>query len=75
MPEAVEQIYVEVLDECVRVWRPVPAVKLPDDVYRIEAAADAGGEEWEFPVGAVVRCELRLFEETPAKLPVAVALA
>ena len=50
-------IYVRLNDEAVDVWRPVNA-KREVDVYRILSATPED-EDWEFPSGALVRCELR----------------
>ncbi|MAY75027.1 MAG: hypothetical protein CMJ31_09995 [Phycisphaerae bacterium] len=52
------QIYVELIDEAVLVWRPVQAVHLRDSVYRISTQDyDREDETWEFEPGDVVRCE------------------
>jgi hypothetical protein len=51
-------IYVALLNEGVDVWRPVHAVPLDGDLYRIEDSVPVE-EDWEFPPGSVVRCERR----------------
>lgn len=54
---SVVEIYVSLLDEGVRVWRPVQAERLHDGVYRIEAQPyDRTTESWEFEPGDIVMC-------------------
>ena len=55
------QIYVYLLNEGVDVWRPVDAVKINENVYRIVAQnPDPEDEQWEFNFGDLVRCKERL---------------
>jgi hypothetical protein len=54
-------IYVYLLDENVDVWRPVEAKELPDDGFELLGPLPQG-EQWKFPPGSVVRCEMRTFE-------------
>jgi hypothetical protein len=55
----VEQIYVALVGEGVDVWRPVQAVRLCDNVYRIlDQYYDSDIETWEFTPGEEVFCEL-----------------
>ncbi len=55
----VEQIYVALLNEGVDVWRPVQAVRLRENIYRIlEQHYDSAIETWEFAPGEEVICEL-----------------
>jgi hypothetical protein len=59
-------IYVELLDEGTSAWRPVHAVHIAGDVYRIVSENLHPGEErWRFPSGAVVRCEERQLSRGP----------
>ncbi len=52
------EIYVSLLDEGVRVWRPVQAEHLQDNVYRIAAQPyDRVTESWQFEPGDTVLCE------------------
>lgn len=52
------EIYVSLLEEGVDVWRPVQAVHLHDDVYRIVTQPyDRATEWWQFEPGDIVRCE------------------
>jgi hypothetical protein len=57
-------IFVALLDEGVDVWRPVQARPLGDDLFRIVGVdADVSDESWQFPAGAIVRCERRQFSD------------
>ncbi len=49
-------IYVRLLDEGTEVWRPVEAVYLVDDVFRITGSRPED-ESWEFQPGDAVHCE------------------
>jgi hypothetical protein len=53
-------VHVRLLGEGVPVSRPVPAVRLSDNRYRLEATVGYSPEDetWEFVPGTVVRCEL-----------------
>jgi hypothetical protein len=58
------EIYVELLNEGVAVWRPVQAVAEGEDAYRIVGPTPPPeGETWRFPLGAVVRCQWRTFQD------------
>lgn len=53
-------IYVALLDEGTPCWRPVDAERIAGGVYRIVSEnPDSEDEQWEFPSGSIVRCELR----------------
>ncbi len=56
-----ETIYIRLLDEGTDVWRPTLGRKLRSDVYEVLPTAqyDPTDERWEFPPGAVVRCEFQ----------------
>jgi hypothetical protein len=56
-------IFVAVLEEGADVWRPVQARPLSEaGVFRIiGVAADVADEVWQFPAGAIVRCESKRF--------------
>ena len=59
-----ETIFVALLDEGVDVWRPIEAQALPNGLFRIVSEnADPESETWQFPTGAVVRCEQRRFAD------------
>ena len=49
-------IYVQLLDEGQRVYRPVPAIKIRDDIYELKGAEiyDTTDETWEFVPGSHV---------------------
>jgi hypothetical protein len=52
-------IFVRLLDEDVDVWRPVQAVRLHDDVYRIaDQTYDRDIETWEFEPNEEVVAEV-----------------
>lgn len=53
-------IYMPLLNEAVDVWRPVDALPLTSDTYRVEGAVPEG-EEWAFGPGTHVRCEWKTF--------------
>ena len=54
-------VYVELLGEAVDVWRPVAAVSDGPGVYRLVGEQPAD-EEWAFPPGSRVACELQALE-------------
>lgn len=67
-----QTIYVELLGEGVDVWRPVSAVRLGSDVYRLpEETPD--DEHWAFPPGAAVIVETRELSDGPALVVTALA--
>ena len=57
-------IYVELLGEGTKVYRPVPASKISDNLYKIGGSEiyDPDDEEWEFLPGSVVKVEEKTFE-------------
>lgn len=64
-----DTIYVALLNEGVDVWRPVQARPLGHGLFRIVGVdADVSDECWQFPAGAVVRCEDRVFSEGEVRL-------
>jgi hypothetical protein len=58
-------IFVALLDEGTEAWRPVRARPLREvGLLRIMGVdADVSDETWEFPPGAIVRCEQRRFPD------------
>ena len=61
---ALETVYVAVLNESVDVWRPVEARSLGRNLFRlIGVDADVSDESWQFPIGTVVRCETKVFDD------------
>jgi hypothetical protein len=53
-------IYVYLNGEGTDVWRPVKAVHLRENIYRIEPMnKNPEDETWQFATGDVVRCELK----------------
>jgi hypothetical protein len=63
VPPMREIIHVLLLDEGVDAWRPVDAVRVGAESYRITsdmAAAEYEEEKWEFVTGDIVRCTKRV---------------
>ena len=57
-----ETILVALLNEAVSVWRPVQARPLGRGLFRIIGVeGNTSGEIWQFPQGAIVKCEHRQF--------------
>lgn len=67
------RIYVALLNEGTDVWRPLSAVHIRNDVYRI-TGLPAADEMVEFTAGDIVRCQERRFTEGERQL-VAIARA
>jgi len=67
---------VKLLEERVDVWRPVPAIRLPDGTFQLRRPDwyDPEDEVWEFAPGARVKCGPKRFAEGKEGLA-AVALA
>src|ERR1700674_4840970 len=60
----VVDIYIRLLDEGVDVWRPAQAVSEGAGIFRIVGPApQPEDEEWEFPLGALVRGMRRSFAD------------
>ena len=57
---AMPTIYVELQDEGVTVWRPVEALHIDGNIYRL-CGTVPDGECWKFQPGTHVRCEERWF--------------
>jgi hypothetical protein len=55
-------IFVELLDEGVKCWRPVSADRVSEDTYRIVGSVPQG-EVWLFQPGEIVRCTQRQFSD------------
>jgi hypothetical protein len=66
-------IYVYLPKERVDVWRPVEAEELESGCYRILGPVPKD-EAWEFPLGSIVRVEMKTLMEgmTTTACPVAV---
>jgi hypothetical protein len=57
-------IFVALLHEGTDVWRPVQARPLGENLFRIVGVeADVSDETWQFPPGAIVRCERKRFSD------------
>ena len=56
------EIFVYLVGEGVDVWRPVRALPLGENTYRIVSEkSNPDDEEWEFSTGDVVKCRERVF--------------
>src|SRR5262249_50784553 len=62
-------VYVALLDEGVEVWRPATVEQVGPGRFRLDGPVPEG-ESWQFPPGAVVRCEQRLLSEGTALVAV-----
>ena len=57
-----DTIYVALMNEGVRVWRPATALKIESDIYKIDDDLMVEKDEnWEFVPGDVVRCKEIVF--------------
>ena len=55
------QIYIYLIGEGTYVWRPVQAVNIRGDIYRIVSLNfDTEDEQWQFASGDLVRCKERI---------------
>lgn len=60
-----KEIYVALLDEGIDVWKPVKAIKLEKNIYKIlnDTEYDETYEKWEFPPGTKVFCEFKKVQD------------
>jgi len=67
----IEKIYVKLLDEDIDVYRPVNALKIDNDIYKILddniQAYEEYLEEWEFGKDDIVKCIYRELSEGKKK--------
>jgi hypothetical protein len=64
MDEKTVEIYMPLLDEGVDVWRPVNAVHIEKNMYKIISInEDPDDEHWQFPTGDIVYCREIKFED------------
>lgn len=57
METTTHTIFVRLLNENIDVWRPVQAMSLGDNIFRIiEQPYDRSNERWQFEPGAFVEC-------------------
>lgn len=60
--DKIVQIYTKLLGEKMEVWRPVEAVKMGNDSYKIISPnPEPKIEKWEFSKGDLVQCENKIF--------------
>lgn len=66
-------IYVQLLEEGTRVFRPTQGIRLEGEWFRLLPTDDydPDDEVWEFPPGSTVRCELRRLNGEMALVAVA----
>ena len=58
------QIYVRLLREKLEIWRPVEAMKLGKNTYKIISPnPEPKLEKWEYKKGDVVQCEKKIFSD------------
>jgi hypothetical protein len=55
-------IYIELLEEGTRCWRPVESEHLGGELYRITGERP-DGEVWPFEQGDIVKCRIHAFQE------------
>lgn len=68
LPDGSESIFVELLGEGVRVWRPVWARPEGDrKTFRLPPTAPAG-ESWRYPPGSLVRCTIEDLGDGPVRV-------
>ena len=67
-------IYLPLLNEGTDCWRPVEAIELGSDLFRI-VSQKPEDEEWPYRSGEVVRCRWRQFSEGEGWEAVAAASA
>jgi ribosomal protein S17 len=69
-------IFVKLLDEEIDVWRPVEAMEIKDNLYKIISDSDKAYEEydenWEFKTGDIVRCQYKKFPSEKEEFLVAI---
>ena len=70
----VATIYLPLLNEGTDCWRPVEAIELGSDLFRI-VSQKPEDEEWPYRSGEVVRCRWRQFSEGEGWEAVAAASA
>ncbi len=57
-----ETVYIALLNEGTSVWRPTLGEKIQESVYKILPTDnyDPNDEEWAYPPGSIVRCEMQM---------------
>jgi hypothetical protein len=57
-----DTIYVELLEEGTKCWRPVQAEHIDGEIYRI-VGKKPEGETWPFSTGDTVKCKKQAFQD------------
>lgn len=55
-----EKVFVALLNEGTEVWRPVPAIHIQGNVFKLGGSVPED-EEWQFLPGQIVECENKTF--------------
>lgn len=68
-----KDIYIQLLNEGVKVYRPVPAIEIEDRIYQLEGHElyDPEDETWEFLPGTYVIVEEQLLQNKSVLVAVA----
>jgi hypothetical protein len=70
------EIYIRLLNEGVDVWWPAEALPEGAGVFRVVGPSpQPSDEEWEFPLGTLVRCERRRLDDGADGLVAVAAVA
>ena len=69
-------VYVKLLDEGTVVFKPVSAIKLTEETYKLDGwdSYDPIDEVWEFPPGSIVVIEKQLLETQMALIAVSLSI-
>ena len=60
-------IYVELLEEGTPCWKPVQAISVGGELYRI-IEEKPQGEKWAFSKDDIVKCRMRTFQQADSQL-------
>jgi len=67
MNNKTETIYIYLLNEGTDCWRPVTAIQIKDNIYKITGIRN-DDEEWEFITGDIVECAFKCFSDNTKAL-------
>jgi hypothetical protein len=68
-------IYIQLMDEGIDVWRPVAAVQVTEDVFRIDPKTIVPKHEhWQFGPGQEVRCRKRMLDKDEGLVAIDLAI-
>jgi hypothetical protein len=64
MKEAIHEIFVRLMGEQMEIWRPVEAVKIDQETYRIISPnPEPKVEKWQFNRDDMVSCQTKTFSD------------